>query len=169
MFRLKVTHGTQAEIEAMNRLLQLTIPCDDHEKRWSSTSSLTSCTFPTYRDPARVHGICEEYRAAATIDVEHDRADKEAGKRIECPMLHLWTEGGPLDTFHAKDGGSLGIRRQWALGAQGQAMKGGHFLPEENPDGTLVLVKQFLSVRQLSRILWCGQCKRGRCVNSRRH
>jgi haloacetate dehalogenase len=35
---------------------------------------------PTYRDPARVHGICEEYRAAATIDVEHDRADKEASK-----------------------------------------------------------------------------------------
>jgi haloacetate dehalogenase len=63
----------------------------------------------TYRDPLRVHGICEEYRAAATIDVEHDRADKEASKRIKCPMLHLWAEGGPLDTFYAKDGGPLGI------------------------------------------------------------
>jgi haloacetate dehalogenase len=99
----------------------------------------------TYRDPARVHGICEEYRAAATIDVEHDRADKEAGKRIECPMLHLWAEGGPLDTFYAKDGGPLGIWRQWAPDAHGQAMKGGHFFPEENPDDTAVLVKQFLS------------------------
>jgi haloacetate dehalogenase len=99
----------------------------------------------TFRDPARVHGICEEYRAAATIDVEHDRADKEASKRIECPMLHLWAEGGPLDTFYAKDGGPLGIWRQWAPHAQGQAMKGGHFFPEENPDGTAVLVKQFLS------------------------
>src|SRR5467141_1211360 len=68
----------------------------------------------TYRDPARVHGICEEYRAAATIDVEHDRADKEESRRIECPMLHLWAEGGPLDTFYAKDGGPLGIWRQWA-------------------------------------------------------
>ena len=37
--------------------------------------------------------------------VEHDRADKEATKRIECPMLHLWAEGGPLDTFYPKDGG----------------------------------------------------------------
>jgi haloacetate dehalogenase len=99
----------------------------------------------TYRDPARVHGICEEYRAAATIDVEHDRADKEASRRIECPMLHLWAEGGPLDTFYAKDGGPLGIWRQWAPRAQGQAMKGGHFFPEENPDDTAVLVKQFLS------------------------
>ena len=99
----------------------------------------------TYRDPARVHGICEEYRAAATIDVEHDRVDKEASKRIECPMLHLWAERGPLDTFYAKDGGPLGIWRQWAPHAQGQAMKGGHFFPEENPDDTAVLVKQFLS------------------------
>jgi haloacetate dehalogenase len=99
----------------------------------------------TYRDPACVHGICEEYRAAATIDVEHDRVDKETSKRIECPMLHLWAERGPLDTFYAKDGGPLGIWRQWAPHAQGQAMKGGHFFPEENPDDTAVLVKQFLS------------------------
>src|SRR5258705_2528034 len=90
-------------------------------------------------------GVCEEYRAAATIDVEHDRADKEASKRIECPMLHLWAQGGPLDTFYAKDGGPLGISRQWAPRAQGQAMRGGHFFPEENPDDTAVLVKQFLS------------------------
>ncbi|MGB8970401.1 MAG: hypothetical protein WCC16_16495, partial [Candidatus Sulfotelmatobacter sp.] len=62
-------------------------------------------------------------------------ADKEASKRIECPMLHLWAEGGPL-----------GIWRQWAAHAEGQAMKGGHFFPEENSDDTAVLVKQFLAV-----------------------
>jgi len=101
----------------------------------------------TYRDPVRVHGICEEYRAAApaSIDVEHDRADKAASKRIECPMLHLWAEGGWLDTYYAKDGGALGIWRQWAPHVQGQAIKGGHFFPEENPDETAVLVKRFLS------------------------
>ncbi len=99
----------------------------------------------TYRDPARVHSICEEYRAAATIDVEHDRADKGAGKRIACPMLHLWAEGGPLDTFYAQDGGPLGIWRQWAPSVYGQAMKGGHFFPEENPDDTAALVAHFLT------------------------
>jgi haloacetate dehalogenase len=101
----------------------------------------------TYRDPVRVHGICEEYRAAApaSIDVEHDRADKEASKRIECPMLHLWAEGGWLDTYYAKDGGPLGIWRQWAPHVQGRAIKGGHFFPEENPDDSAVLVKRFLS------------------------
>ena len=80
-----------------------------------------------YRENARVHGICDEYRADATIDVEHDRADKETSRRIECPMLHLWAEGGPLDTLYTKDGGPLGIWRQWAPQAQRQAMKGGHF------------------------------------------
>ena len=99
----------------------------------------------TYRDPARVHGICEEYRAAATIDVEHDRADKDASRHIECPMLHLWAEGGWLDTYYTKDGGPLGIWRQWAPRAQGQAMKGGHFFPEENPEDTVMVVKRFLS------------------------
>ena len=101
----------------------------------------------THRDPVRVHGICEEYRAAApaSIDVEHDRADKEASKKIECPMLHLWAEGGWLDTYYANDGGALGIWRRWAPHVQGQALKGGHFFPEENPDETAVLVKQFLS------------------------
>ena len=98
-----------------------------------------------YRDPARVHGICEEYRAAATVDVEHDRADKDASREIQCPMLHLWAEGGPLDTFYANDGGPLGIWRQWAPRAQGQAMKGGHFFPEENPDDTASVVRKFLS------------------------
>jgi haloacetate dehalogenase len=101
--------------------------------------------FLTFRDPARIHGICEEYRAAATIDVEHDRADKEASRRIECPMLHLWAEGGPLDTFYVKDGGPLSIWRQWAPHVQGQSIKGGHFFPEDNPDDTFVAVKRFLS------------------------
>ena len=63
----------------------------------------------TYRDPARVHAICEEYRAATGLDVEHDRADKERSRRIACPMLHLWAQGGPLDAFYERDGGPLGI------------------------------------------------------------
>lgn len=98
----------------------------------------------TFRDPVRVHGICEEYRAAATIDVEHDKADKNAGNKIQCPTLHLWAEGGPLDTFYANDGGPLGIWRRWAPRAQGQAVKGGHFFPEENPNDTAELTKQFI-------------------------
>jgi haloacetate dehalogenase len=99
----------------------------------------------TYRDPRRVHAICEEYRAAATLDIEHDKKDREESRRITCPMLHLWSAGGPLDTFYEKDGGALGIWRKWADNVQGQAMKGGHFFPEENPLETTKLLSKFLS------------------------
>jgi haloacetate dehalogenase len=99
----------------------------------------------TYRDPERVHAVCEEYRAAASIDIEHDKKDVADGRKISCPMLHLWAEGGPLDTFYDRDGGALGIWRKWANTVQGQAMKGGHFFPEENPDQTTEILRKFLA------------------------
>jgi haloacetate dehalogenase len=60
-------------------------------------------------------------------------------------MLHLWAAGGPLDIFYEQDGGSLGIWRKWAENVQGQAMKGGHFFPEENPTETTEILNEFLS------------------------
>jgi haloacetate dehalogenase len=99
----------------------------------------------TYRDPERVHAICEEYRAAASLDIQHDNTDRAESRRITCPMLHLWAAGGPLDTFYEKDGGALGIWRKWADTVQGQAVQGGHFFPEENPTETAELLKRFLS------------------------
>jgi haloacetate dehalogenase len=99
----------------------------------------------TYRDTTRVHAICEEYRAAATLDIEHDKVDQKESRRITCPMLHLWASGGPLDTFYEQEGGALGIWRKWADNVNGQALKGGHFFPEENPTETTELLKKFLS------------------------
>jgi len=52
----------------------------------------------TYRDPARVHAICEEYRAAATLDVEHDETSQRDSLRIKSPMLHLWAVGATRST-----------------------------------------------------------------------
>lgn len=98
-----------------------------------------------YRDPARVHAVCEEYRAAASIDIDHDNKDREESRKITCPMLHLWSAGGPLDTFYEKDGGALGIWRKWADNVQGQSMKGGHFFPEENPTDTTEILAKFLA------------------------
>jgi haloacetate dehalogenase len=99
----------------------------------------------TYRDPARVHAICEEYRAAATLDIAHDEMDRKESRRITCPMLHLWAAGGPLDIFYEQEGGALGIWRKWADNVQGQAVKGGHFFPEENPAETTEILSKFLS------------------------
>lgn len=85
------------------------------------------------RDPEHAHAICEEYRAAATIDAAHDRADRENGRRICCPLLVLWSADGPLDTWYAGEGGPLGLWRLWSDDAHGHALTGGHFFPEENP------------------------------------
>jgi haloacetate dehalogenase len=60
-------------------------------------------------------------------------------------MLHLWASGGPLDTFYKQDGGSLGIWRKWADHVEGEAVKGGHFFPEENPAETTDILTRFLS------------------------
>jgi haloacetate dehalogenase len=110
-------------------------------------------TFPAevrrqYVDALRsrdaVHAICEEYRAAATLDREHDEADRRAGKTITCPVLALWSEGSSLDTWYADDGGPLGILRQWAPNVSGRAVRGGHFFPEQNPDETIAALRDFL-------------------------
>jgi haloacetate dehalogenase len=82
------------------------------------------------RDPARAHAICEEYRAAATIDDEHDRDDREANRRIACPILVLWSRGGPLDTWYTDVGGPLAVWHLWADDVHGEAVEGGHFFPE---------------------------------------
>jgi haloacetate dehalogenase len=55
-----------------------------------------------------VHAICEEYRAAVTIDRDMDDQDHRAGRRIQCPTLVLWSKGSALDRWYDSDGGVMG-------------------------------------------------------------
>jgi haloacetate dehalogenase len=81
-----------------------------------------------FSSPDAIHAICEEYRAAATIDYKLDAED--AGKRrIECPVLALWDEEGAVEAWYEP----LDIWRKWARDVRGKPVWGGHFLPEENP------------------------------------
>ena len=66
------------------------------------------------RDLPTVHAICEEYRAAATLDFAQDTEDHNVKRRIACPLLALWGKGGPLDRWYLEAGGPLGIWRNWA-------------------------------------------------------
>jgi len=92
----------------------------------------------SFRDPAGIAATCEDYRAAATIDLEHDRADAE--KCLTCPLLVLWgAEGVVGKMFDA-----LALWREKATDVRGHALPCGHFLPEEAPRETLAALQEFL-------------------------
>jgi haloacetate dehalogenase len=95
------------------------------------------------RDPTRVHAICEEYRAAATLDREHDEADRASGRRIRCPMLALWSGRGGLASWYAEAGGPLGLWQAWGDDVRGHALDAGHFFPEEAPEETARALEHF--------------------------
>lgn len=95
------------------------------------------------RDPVRAHAICEEYRAAATLDRDHDEADRENGRRLACPLLVLWSGRGPLSSWYTEAGGPLALWRAWGDDVQGRALDAGHFFPEELPDETADALGRF--------------------------
>jgi haloacetate dehalogenase len=92
------------------------------------------------RDPATIHAICEEYRAAATLDYEYDEADR-GRRRIGCPVLVLWSADGALGSWYDR----LAIWRDWADDVRGHALACGHFIPEEAPDETYAALHAFFS------------------------
>jgi haloacetate dehalogenase len=94
-----------------------------------------------FRDPSCIHATCEDYRAGATLDLEHDLADREAGRRIGCPMLALWGEGRAGRA--ARDW--LAVWREWANDVRGHGLPCGHFLPEEAPDATYAALREFFN------------------------
>jgi haloacetate dehalogenase len=96
------------------------------------------------RDPESAHAICEEYRAAATVDLARDGEDHAAGRLIQCPTLALWSEGGGLDGWYSGAGGPLAIWRNWAADVRGRPIAGGHFFPEQNPGETTTELGAFL-------------------------
>jgi haloacetate dehalogenase len=96
-----------------------------------------------HRNPDTVHAICEEYRAAATIDFAKDLEDRAAGRRIMCQTLVLWSDGSGLDNWYGDAGGPLGIWRTWATNVAGRAMAGGHFFPEQNSGETVLELGSF--------------------------
>jgi haloacetate dehalogenase len=111
----------------------------------SFPAAIRNAYVDALRDAAHVHAICEEYRAAATIDRDHDLEDRALGRKIDCPLLALWSAGGSLDSWYTGEGGPLQLWREFASDVQGQRVDGGHFFPEEYPEQTSDLLKRFFS------------------------
>jgi haloacetate dehalogenase len=114
----------------------------DKESDISSTFNL-ECLAEYERcfcDPLTIHSTCEDYRAAATIDLEHDRDDRLAGRKIQCPLLVLWGDANRvLQTFDMLDT----WRRVSDNSVEGNALPCGHYLPEEVPKKVIEAFESF--------------------------
>jgi haloacetate dehalogenase len=92
-----------------------------------------------FADPRAIHASCEDYRAAGTIDLEHDRADR--GRKINTPVLALWGARAVVGKLFD----CLADWREVADRVTGRAIDCGHFLPEEAPLETLAEIERFIS------------------------
>ncbi|TYL36919.1 alpha/beta hydrolase [Natronococcus pandeyae] len=87
-----------------------------------------------------IRASCEDYRAGLSVDLEHDRASREAGDRIECPVLALWGDASGTVDFDPLD-----VWEEWATSVSGRGLSCGHFVMEEAPDATLAELEPFLA------------------------
>lgn len=123
----------------------------DHTLRgWTLARSLD--VFPpealaAYRaqasDPARIHAMCADYRAGATIDRAQDIQDRAAGRRIAAPLHFLWGRHG----FPARTGDPAGIWRRWAEIVTDEACDSGHFVMEERPEAVIAAYLPFFTAQ----------------------
>jgi haloacetate dehalogenase len=113
-----------------------------HLRAWSAgrddffAPEAVAAYVEAFRDPATVHATCEDYRAGATIDLEHDAADRD--RRIACPLLVLWGEKGKPQDLAA-------IWRDRGTEVTGRALPAGHFLAEEVPAETAAALAEFFA------------------------
>ena len=92
-----------------------------------------------FRDPAHVAATCADYRAAASIDLEHDRHDRELGHRIASPLLVMWGESSYVGrNFDVAD-----VWQTYADDVTAMPMASDHYIPEEAPEGTARALMSF--------------------------
>ncbi len=89
--------------------------------------------------PETIRATCEDYRAAATVDIAHDDAD--AGRKVACPLLILWGANGAIERHFD----CLALWRERAVDVRGRALPGGHYLAEELPEAVLAEFGRFFA------------------------
>jgi haloacetate dehalogenase len=94
--------------------------------------------FRIQSDPANIHGMCEDYRAAASIDLDHDKAD--FSKKIACPLHVMWAKPGAMDNLYDV----LSIWKERGTNVTGKGMPGGHNMQEGAPEPVLAELQAFL-------------------------
>ena len=111
---------------------------------WDGANVIAADAIDEYvrcmRKPEVLRAMGAEYRADL-LDLDHDRADRAAGRSIACPLLAIWAKGGLVERF----GDPLAIWRTWASQVEGGPVAGGHFLMEESPREITPTLAAFLS------------------------
>ncbi|MFO7993137.1 MAG: alpha/beta hydrolase [Marinobacter sp.] len=92
-----------------------------------------------FRDPRVIHASCEDYRAAASIDLEHDEYDRTCGKTVRCPLLVLWGSKGFVNRTYDVET----VWQDYADTVEGRVLDCGHFLPEEAPVALLAELRRW--------------------------
>jgi haloacetate dehalogenase len=92
-----------------------------------------------FSDPATIHATCEDYRAAATIDLEHDREDRATRRRLTCPLFAAWGS----DSFVGRTYDVLAVWQEYAETATGRAISSDHYLAEEAPKPLVQALQDF--------------------------
>ena len=91
-------------------------------------------------DAATIHASCEDYRAAASIDLVHEEEDRCEARKVECPLLALWGGRGVMERTYDVDE----VWREYADDVRGKPIDAGHFLAEERPEETMQELRKFL-------------------------
>ncbi|MBW4656563.1 MAG: alpha/beta hydrolase [Kaiparowitsia implicata GSE-PSE-MK54-09C] len=94
-------------------------------------------------DPSTVHTMLEDYRAGLAIDHQHDRADRAAGRQLQCPLLALWSERDDLPELY---GDVVDVWRAWAGDVSGSSIPCGHHMAEDAPEALAQKLRQFFDV-----------------------
>lgn len=89
--------------------------------------------------PGSAGSICSDYRASAGVDLDHDRADRDAGSRVEMPVRVLWGALGAVGQCFDV----LALWRDAAANVSGHALDCGHYLAEERPDEVVAEMREF--------------------------
>jgi haloacetate dehalogenase len=141
------THVTLAFVQAyfhwFNYLRPAPGPENDLKAQYEAqkaraTSEIQLEYLRTSGDPANIHAMCEDYRAAASIDLKHDEAD--VSKKIAAPLLTLWGEKGSMGRLYDV----LAVWRERGTTVTGKGLPGGHNLQEDVPDQVVAELRAFL-------------------------
>ena len=114
-------------------------------KMWGNNNSFIDSNamneyIRCFSKKSTIHASCEDYRAAASIDIKHHKKDKN--KKISCPVLVLWGKYGTLEELY----NPVKVWKKWAKNVNGYSLRCGHFLPEEKPAETLNAIINFCKV-----------------------